>query len=306
MSGRRLASSRTRKASRAASSQSAYDPSPSADVMAVNASVWRAESCRTSSRASVTPKAATRRSTSVRRPSAMRRCPVASSDRWQRRRSAARSSAVDIDVGRRRRRRAGLERRFDPPSASPRDASARREAGRDTARGLPAHARAAPRWRSRSRAHPAALRSRADTAPRRPSVTAGTARRVTSGVTCGLPSRSPPIHEPNRSGAASIGSPRPVLARSARSTLAHVLRQRVPQALFEDDETAPHLVDRRRPLPAHVAGAPRGLNLAPDPRDQVVLLRRGEVRTVALRRARRQCGCASAPAAGAPPRWDAR
>jgi hypothetical protein len=45
------------------------------------------------------------------------------------------------------------------------------------------------------------------------------ARRVTSGVTCGLPSRSPPIHDPNRTGAASIGSGRPVLARSARSRL---------------------------------------------------------------------------------------
>ena len=45
------------------------------------------------------------------------------------------------------------------------------------------------------------------------------ARRVTSGVTDGLPSRSPPIHEPKRIGAASSGRPRPVtIRRSVRSS----------------------------------------------------------------------------------------
>ena len=83
------------------------------------------------------------------------------------------------------------------------------------------------------------------------------ARRVTSGVTCGLPSRSPPIHEPKRSGAASTGRPRPVLARSARSSARAKRRHRVPQALLEDDEAAAHLVDRRGPLLAHLARRPR-------------------------------------------------
>ena len=62
------------------------------------------------------------------------------------------------------------------------------------------------------------------------------ARRVTSGVTFGLPSRSPPIQEPNRMGAASSGRPRPVACRSARSSEPQVLRQRVPDGLLEHRE----------------------------------------------------------------------
>ena len=58
----------------------------------------------------------------------------------------------------------------------------------------------------------------ADRDPRRPIATAGTPRASPRGVTCGLPSRSPPIQEPKRIGAASMGRPRPVLARRARST----------------------------------------------------------------------------------------
>ena len=83
------------------------------------------------------------------------------------------------------------------------------------------------------------------------------ARRVTCGVTCGLPSRSPPIHEPKRIGAASTGSPRPVLTRRARSIVRAKTRHRVPQALLEHDEAAAHLVDRRRDAARVPRSSPR-------------------------------------------------
>ena len=50
ISGRGFGSSRTRNSSRFDSSHSAYEPSPSARVMASSASVWRSDAWRMSSR----------------------------------------------------------------------------------------------------------------------------------------------------------------------------------------------------------------------------------------------------------------
>ena len=88
------------------------------------------------------------------------------------------------------------------------------------------------------------------------------ARRVTCGVTLGLPSRSPPIQEPKRIGAASIGQAAARARAQGAVDAAHVSWQRVPEALLEHDEAAAHFVDRRGPLLAHIARLPGRRDLA--------------------------------------------
>jgi hypothetical protein len=73
-----------------------------------------------------------------------------------------------------------------------------------------------------------------------------------------LPSRSPPIHDPNLIGAVPAGSPRPERAIDDPE----VLRDGVPQALLEDDEAGADLVEHRRTLRPDLGGAPGRHHLA--------------------------------------------
>ena len=137
---------------------------PCARAMASTASVCLADSWRTSSLTSVSPKATTRRSTSVSRPSAMRSLPTERSEASQRRSGSASSSSLVSGIGvELRLRRAGQlglhhpDRGFDAPvqfDAAP----------RDTARARPGRGPAARDSRGPSTARSGASRSRARTA----------------------------------------------------------------------------------------------------------------------------------------------
>ena len=140
--------------------------------------------------------------------------------------------------------------------------SGRRAAPRDTAPGLRRHAPAARGWHRSSTDRAAARRSPAGTDRRRASAPSRHATRVTSGVTCGLPSRSPPIHDPKRIGAASSGSRRPVVRRERRIERAKVARQGVPERLLEDQEAARDFVERIGPSRPDLFGLPRRGDLA--------------------------------------------
>ncbi len=54
--------------------------------------------------------------------------------------------------------------------------------------------------------------------------------------------------------------------------------------MFEDDQPAAHLVERRGPLLAHLRGGPRRLNLTGEGVEQRVAFRRREVRAIAFRK----------------------
>ena len=118
----------------------------------------------------------------------------------------------------------------------------------DTARAAPPARACLARWRRRC--HRQLVAQRLDLA----SIQVGghparhqAARRVISGVTLGLPSRSPPIHEPKRIGAASSGRPRPWRARSARSIAARNAAPR-PRGSARRPPGRPDFVERRRPF----------------------------------------------------------
>ena len=83
-----------------------------------------------------------------------------------------------------------------------------------------------------------------------------------SGVTFGLPSRSPPIQDPK---AQRRGVERQRLAERAID-LPHVARQRLPQRLLEHREAAADFVERRHGVIAHFVGLPDGRNLTPQRR----------------------------------------
>ena len=208
----------SRNACRSASLHASYAPSPSSRVMAVKRlGVPRRVLAQVEPHERERRRPQTRRSRSRSRPSAMRPSPVSTSERWHRRSGSARSSARSTN------------------GPAPRSACRR----------------AAPRWSAASHArrvaHVAQQRairlvgvadaraqlgaarrtSRARSAARRPRAGRGSAAchrasrqavSVTRAVTAGLPSRSPPIHEPNRMGAASSGRPRPVCVTSAASS----------------------------------------------------------------------------------------
>ena len=106
------------------------------------------------------------------------------------------------------------------------------------------------------------------------------ATRVTSGVTCGLPSRSPPIHDPKRIGAASSGSGRPVVRRSAASSDRQVARQGVPDCLLEDSRplvTSSSGVGLSRP---DLFRFPRRGDFTAQLLDRLRALRHGQVRAI--------------------------
>ncbi len=188
--------------------------------MASTASVCLADSWRTSSLTSVRPKATTRRSTSVSRPSAMRSLPTERSEASQRRSGSASSSSLVSGI-------AWSSGRAAPVSSASTTltvASMRRCSSRSTAR----YGSCAPWARANSSGLARAIDSskRSISTSRAYSVNAvqrdiNAARLVTSGVTDGLPSRSPPIHEPKRMGAASSGRDLFTIRRRVRSSDRH-------------------------------------------------------------------------------------
>ena len=187
--------------------------------MASIASVWRAASCRMSRRTNVSPKAATRRRTSVSRPSAMTSLPVSRRERSHSRSVPVNSSSV----------RGG-------------------EAGASSCPGVPARWRSTARrassmrpckslmiarygsWAPPARPCSSLVASVIDSSNRSASISRAYSesarqrairqvRRVTSAVTEGFPSRSPPIQDPKRIGASSSGNPRPVTCSRVRSSV---------------------------------------------------------------------------------------
>ena len=101
----------------------------------------------------------------------------------------------------------------------------------------------------------------------------------------GLPSWSPPIQVPKRSGARRAGSRSPVVARAAR--------RRVEQALLEEPEPVADLVDDPRPPRAHLVGLPEERHLLGE-RGSTAVARRGAAsgrRARASSRASRRCAC---------------
>ena len=157
-------------------------------------------SCRRSSRASVSAEAATRRRMSARRPVGDHA--VAGLDERAMAQPQRRGEVVD----RRDRRAAGAESPAVPPCDVLELASAQRRVARSRARTSRSSARygscgvadAGPQLVARvchRQLARAAHRLRAGTGRRPSSAPSRSAWRVTSGVTFGLPSRSPPIHD---------------------------------------------------------------------------------------------------------------
>ena len=112
---------------------------------------------------------------------------------------------------------------------------------------------------------------------------------VTSGVTNGLPSRSPPIHEPKVSGRAVGRQVHPDLGQQRRSVLQHV-RQRAGGQPVEVVQRTACLVQDLGALEAQLVGLPQQLDELGEPA--------GRVRVVQ----RRALGGSSVPIASASPR----
>ena len=125
-------------------------------------------------------------------------------------------------------------------------------------------------------------------------------------MTLGLPSRSPPIHEPKRIGDIVERQPAPVCRAQRAIELAQVARQRLPQRLLEDQQAAAHLVERRRPHAADLVGLPAGGDLAAQRPDHALALVDGQVGPILLAPAHARCGRTSGAACGGRSRSGAR
>ena len=152
--------------------------------------------------------------------------------RTRRRGAGARSTSVAAGTARRRSARAATS------GTSPTAAIDLDELGRDP----PASARA--------RARPAA--SSAGASDRACSSAASTV----SAPACGLPSRSPPIQVPKRSGERAAATAAAQLAQ-----LGEQPRRRRPEALLEEPEPVADLVDDARPARANLVGLPEDRHL---------------------------------------------
>ena len=179
---------------------------------------------RTSSSARWKPNASARQRRCWSSPYASRSAPAAASDRWTARRSSRKASApgyrplASVRVAARRCAVSASIRRCGE-SASRRSSSPA-TTGRTSAASASRWSSSGVAGVSRSEAViDLAMRRASDSRPSRTcSAAISTARRVTSAVTRGLPSRSPPTHVPHRrNGRSNAGARAPEPGASARS-----------------------------------------------------------------------------------------
>ena len=208
-----------------------------------------------SRRTSDVPNAATRRSTSVSRPSASASCPVSTSERWQ---QSERIAEIDIDGA-------------DAPSSRSASRAARSSTARYGSRAAPARARSSRRSPPVTDSSSVQRFDLARVERRAPSPRASGTPAGHVGVIVGLPSRSPPIHDPKRSAPRRAATRGRWLAQRAIER-AQVSRQRVPQRLLEDEQAAADLFHRRRPPWPHLLGPPHGEDLAAQVLDDLLAL----------------------------------
>ena len=161
-----------------------------------------------------------------------------------------------------------------------RRAEARRDAAQQRAIGFGGVRRPSPairRRRRRSKAPRAAHRSLAQYRSAATHRAIHAAWRVISGVTLGLPSRSPPIHDPKRNGAASSASGSPIarsICRMYRGSASHSVCSNTarPPRTSSSGDTGPI---------AHFLGLPHRRDLPPQIVERGVGFLRRQVRPIA-------------------------